>query len=167
MDKYAKGPPLDLIIEVDYSVSPKYPEWGKVMHPDLETAGEAKYDLGCDLSIANSFGLSGGHITNAQQWYEYLKKNDYLKSCLGLRDGEAIRKKGIAVFRKICDGQPIPLWKSIVQRPDDDLCVPYLYENGPKLKIGWRWLDRNFNNGDVLAVCITVGYKIVNRPLEE
>lgn len=39
-------PVLDFLVRVDSSVKPSYPEWiRKVMHPELELAGPAEYNL--------------------------------------------------------------------------------------------------------------------------
>jgi hypothetical protein len=55
-----------------------------------------------------------------------LLRNNMLDSCLGLRDGEEIQKKGIAVFHKFFGSNALFLWKSVVGDRGDGLHVPFL-----------------------------------------
>ena len=72
--------------------------------------------------------------------YTHLKKTDTLKTCLGLRDLEEIQKRGIAYFRKHFAGKAVSAWASVVRHRDGNLRVPYLYEDGDKMVLHWRWL---------------------------
>ena len=87
--------------------------------------------------------------------YEHLKENNMLASCLGLRDGEEIAKKGITVFRKLFKGKAVCLWKSVVLDRDCGLGVPYLCEVGSKVVVNWNWLDNDWNDNNPAAVRAT------------
>jgi hypothetical protein len=73
--------------------------------------------------------------------HKYLKDNDMIKDCLGLRDLEEIQKKGIVFFRKHFKGKAVSGWKSIVLINNGQYGVPYLYESGDhQVCIHWKWL---------------------------
>ena len=74
-----------------------------------------------------------------------------LDSCLGLRDGEEIQKKGIAVFRKFFDGKALFLWKSIVGDRGDGRHVPFLTALGDEVVMTWYWLDHVWDSSDPAA----------------
>ena len=137
-------PVPDTIVRVDRSIRPVYPDWVKtVMHPELEPTGLVEYDLGAVDPWLHD-GQKNGRCMEGHKLYEYLKENGMLESCLSLRDGEEIQKKGIAVFRKFFQGKAVFLWKSVVQNRDDDLFVPYLCENGGWVVMVWSWLDNDW-----------------------
>ncbi len=131
------------ILRVDRSVRPQYPDWvDKVMHPELENTGPKRFDLGRvrDNLWLHDGQKNGGRVTG-QVIYDYLKSTDTLKTCLGLRDGEEIRKKGIKTFRKYFGGKAVFLWKSIVRNRSGSLSVPYLFEYVGQVVVYWNWLD--------------------------
>ena len=132
--------PLDTLIRVDRSIRPVYPDWVKtVMHPELELTGPVEYDLGTvDPWLHN--GQKNGCCMEGHKLYEYLKENGMLESCLSLRDGEEIQKKGIAVFRKFFQGKAAFLWKSVVQTRNGFLRVPVLFEDDVEVVVAWHWL---------------------------
>ncbi|HEY0221064.1 MAG TPA: hypothetical protein VGC58_02465, partial [Candidatus Paceibacterota bacterium] len=81
-------------IFVDRSVRPRYPDWMKeVLHPELEATGPNKFEAG-RLNLWLHDGQKDG-LVKGRVIYDHLKSNDMLSSCLGLRDLEEIRKKGI------------------------------------------------------------------------
>jgi len=132
--------PLDTIIRVDRSVRPVYPDWmKKVMHPELEGAGPSEYDLATVEQWLHDDQKKGVVVGN--RIYDHLKKTDTLKTCLGLRDGEEIKKKGIEVFRKFFGGKAVFLWASVVRRRGGFLDVPCLIGDGGGVVVYWRWLD--------------------------
>jgi len=147
LDQKAKPAPapepeakLDPIIRVDRSIRPSYPDWVKeVMHPELETVGPAEYDI-TKLEQWLHDGQKGGKWIEGNKIYAHLKKTDTLKTCLGLRDLEEIQKKGIAYFRKHFAGKAVFAWASVVRGRHGNLSVPYLYESGGLVVLGWRWL---------------------------
>ncbi len=143
--------PLDTIIRVDRSVRPVYPDWmKKVMHPELEATGPAEYDL-ATVQLWLHDGQKDGNWVKGQRIYDHLKKTDTLKTCLGLRDGEEIKKKGIEVFRKFFGGKAVFLWASVVQDRDGNLRVPYLIVNGGEVVVHWLWLDYDWRVNDPAA----------------
>lgn len=133
-------PVLDFTVRVDRSVKPTYPDWfKKLMHPKLELAGPAEYDLshvGLWLHYDQKNGVVVGNTI-----YNHLKKDNALASCLNLQDGLAIQQKGIAVFRRLFGGKAVFLWGSVAQDRRGNLDVPYLYEDGGKVVVNWNWLD--------------------------
>lgn len=138
-------PVPDIIVRVDRSIRPVYPDWVKtVMHPELEPTGPAEYDL-ATINPWLHDGQKNGRCMEGHKLYEYLKENGMLESCLSLRDGEEIQKKGIAVFRKFFQGKAVFLWKSVVQNRDGDFRVPYLCKTGGWVVMVWSWLDSNWH----------------------
>ena len=100
-------PVPDTIVRVDRSIRPVYPDWVKtVMHPELEPTGLVEYDLGAVDPWLHD-GQKNGRSMEGNELYEYLKEKKMLESCLSLRDGEEIQKKGIAVFRKFFQGKAV------------------------------------------------------------
>ncbi len=143
--------PLDILIRVDRFVRPVYPDWVKtVMHPELEATGPVEYDLGTIDPWLHD-GQKNGCYMEGNKLYEYLKEKKMLEGCLSLRDGEEIQKKGLAVFRKFFRGKAICLWKSVVLFRNGNLYVPFLYEDGVKVVLFWRWLDRDWYDDDPAA----------------
>lgn len=143
-DKFRKALglcPLDTFIHIDRSIRPVYPDWVKMgMRPELELTGPVEYDLGTINTWLHD-GQKNGRYMEGYKLYEYLKEKKMLESCLSLRDGEEIQKKGIAVFRKFFQGKAVFLWKSVVQDRNGYLNVPYLYEDGDEVAVYWYWLD--------------------------
>ncbi len=143
-------PPLDFIIRVNRSVKPAYPDWvRKVMHPELELAGPAEYDLSSDveqwLHDDQKMGGVRGRVI-----YDYLKASNELANQLGLADLLVIQAKGTEVFRKLYKGKAVFGWKSVVQDGVilSILRVPYLGEDGGKVVLRWDWLDDNQHSGN-------------------
>ena len=142
--------PLDTIIRVDRSVRPVYPDWmKKVMHPELEGAGPPEYDLATVEQWLHDDQKKGVVVGN--RIYDHLKKTDALKTCLGLRDGEEIKKKGIEVFRKFFGGKAVFLWASVVQHRYGYLYVPYLIGRDGGVVVGWYWLDNDWHDRNPAA----------------
>ena len=133
--------PLDSIIRVDRKVRPVYPDWMKrVMYPKLEAVGPAEYDL-VKVELWLHDGQKNLGLVKGLDIYEHLKNNRMLNSCLGLRDGEEIKKKGVAVFRKFFGGQAIFLWASVMLSRCGYLYVPYLIGSGGAVLLRWDWLE--------------------------
>lgn len=143
----APEPSLDLLVRVDRSVKPSYPDWlKKLMHPELERKGPAEYNLQeVELWLHDS---QKNGVVSGNDIYKCLKKTKALGSCLNLQDGLAIQKKGIAVFRKLFSGKAVFLWGSVVQFQGGGLRVPYLCGNGGEVVVRWRWLDLDWIAGD-------------------
>ena len=139
------------IICVNRSIRPLYPYWVKmVMHPDLEATGPDTYDLATIEPWLHEGQKNGGRLVG-NRIYEHLLSNSMLDSCLGLRDGEEIQKKGIAVFRKFFGGKALFLWKSVVGDRGGGFHVPFLTELGDEVVIAWYWLDHAWDSSDPAA----------------
>jgi hypothetical protein len=133
--------PLDTIVRVDRSIRPVYPNWmKKVMHPDLENTGPEKYDLAEVVLWLHEDQRNGGSA-EADKIYRFLKDTGMMRSCLALRDGEEIQKKGVAIFRKLFERKVVFLWKSVVLSADGNLLVPYIFFHGDKLPTEWARFD--------------------------
>ena len=139
---------LDTLIRINRSIRPVYPEWtGRVVSPELESAGPAEYDLATVQQWLHDEQKNGGCM-RAEVLYDHLRSNGLLDSCLGLADGIAIQEKGAAVFRQFFKRNFVYLWRSVIY--DDRLFnnnrfnVPYLYAQGGKVWMGWA----PFNAGD-------------------
>lgn len=134
----------DTIIRITRPVKPTYPDWvKKVMHPELEDVGPGEYDPASIDPWLHDGQRNGGRV-EGNRIYEDFKRNDSLKICLGLRDGEEIQKKGIAVFRQFFGGKAVFLWKSLVLDSNGDLIVPFLYELGDEVVVSWGCLGSDF-----------------------
>lgn len=135
-----KAEVIDTIIRVDRSIRPIYPDWVQmVMHPEFENTGPAEFDLAEVEQWLHNKQKQG--VVEGNVIYQFLKDNDMLKTCLGLRDGEEIQKKGIDLFRRFFKGKAVYLWKSVVQGRGGRLYVPCLRGGGSEVLVDWRWLD--------------------------
>jgi hypothetical protein len=138
-------PPLNIIIRVDRSVRPVYPEWvKKVMHPELEGTGPAEYDLAKVEQWFHDEQKKGVVVGN--RIYEHLKSNNMLDSCLGLRDLEEIQKKGVTFFRKPINAKAVFGWKSVVLGDGGNLSVPCLVGFGAGVVLDWYWLNHDWSD---------------------
>ena len=114
----------------------------KLMHPELELAGPAEYDLTKVDQWSHDDQKRRSVVGNTI--YKHLEKGDNLATCLNLQDGLAIQQKGIAVFRKLFAGNTVFLWGSVVRDHNGDLLVPYLCDGGDRVGLPWRWLGHNW-----------------------
>lgn len=140
--------PDDTLIHVDRSIRPVYPDWVKlVMHPELEPTGPVEYGLSAIDPWLHD-GQKHGRSMKGNKLYEYLKEKKMLESCLSLRDGEEIQKKGLAVFWKFFQGKAVFLWKSVVQNRDGNLNVPYLCGCDGGVVVDWLWLAHDWHGSN-------------------
>lgn len=152
---YAIVPKRDVpnIIRVNRAIQPTYPGWMKaVLYPELESAGPAEYDLAKAVELWLHNYQKGG-VIEGNCLYQHLKDTGILKTCLGLQDGEEIRKKGVAVFRDIFEDKDVFLWKAVVLDDHNLLRVPYLCENydEDEVVLRWRYLHLYWNTGHPAA----------------
>lgn len=137
-------PALDFVVRVDRSVKPIYPDWiKKVIHPELELAGPAEYNLQDGVEQWLHDDQKRGSVVGGTI-HKHLQKGDALATCLNLQDGLAIQQKGIAVFRKLFAGKVVIMWGSVVQGQSGDLFVPCLSEGDGGVVLDWFWLGNNF-----------------------
>lgn len=138
----------DNIIRVDHSVRPSYSDWVKtVMHPELENTGPAEYDISTVEQWLHEKQKNGGCI-EGNEIYTHLKKIGILKTCLGLRDLEEIKKKGIAFFREHFQDKAVFGWKGVVRDRDGSLIAPCLCDDGGKVVLLWFWLGDDWSGDD-------------------
>lgn len=139
--------PLDFTVRVDRAVKPAYPSWSdKVMHPELECAGPAEFNLQRD--VEQWLHPDQPSVVKGDVIYKALKRDNALADQLGLADLLAIQAKGIAVFRKLYAGKAVFGWKSVVRdRGDRCLFVPCLFEHGGGVVLRWLWLGRGWHSG--------------------
>ncbi len=137
------------LIRVDRSIRPKYPSRiYAVVHPELKNTGPSEYHIGQVEQWLHEDQKKGGGCVTGRTIYAYLRDKDLLKTCLGLRDLEEIRKKGIAFFRQHFQGKAIFGWKSLVRFPLGSLDVPYLCEGGGEVVLRWHWLGDVWRGND-------------------
>jgi len=80
-------PVLDFLVRVDRSVKPSYPDWmKKVMHPELELAGPAEYNLLQGVEEWLHDNQKRGSV-EGNTIYKHLQKGDAFATCLNLQDG--------------------------------------------------------------------------------
>lgn len=139
---------VPITIVVDRSIRPTYGSGtGLVMNPELEDTGPAEYDLVKDVFLWRHDAQKGEKVLLGYEIFRYLKEKDVLSTCLSLRDGEEIQKRGVAVFQKIFHKNVVPLWKSVVssQAGRSMLYVPCLEVDGDRVRLTWYWLGNEFN----------------------
>jgi hypothetical protein len=137
---------LDLIVRVDRSVKPTYPDWFKKLeHRELECSGPAKYNLQAEVYEWFHDDQKNGYTTG-KIICKYLQESKALATCLNLQDGLAIQAKGIVIFRKLFADKSVFLWGSVAQNRDGLLLVPYLCDGGGKVGLVWYWLDSGWNS---------------------
>ena len=140
--------PENLVIHVDRSVTPSYPDWMKqVMHPELANTGSAEYDIS-SVKLWLHPDQDNGGTTTGKVIYKHLEDNEMLQSCLNLQDGLAIQAKGIESFRKHFSGKAVFLWGSVVRGRYGRLRVPYLVERDGRVVVRWDWLGRDWLGRD-------------------
>lgn len=131
------------LVRVDRSIRPAYPDWvEKILYPVLEATGPAEFDAGKLEQWLHDIQKNG--VVEGNIIHDHIKEHVMLEGCLGRRDLEEIRKKGITFFRKHFKGKVPFGWKSVVQHCDGNLYVPYLYEGVGEVVFGWFWLGNGW-----------------------
>src|SRR3989344_4112890 len=75
-----------LVVRVDRSVKPQYPDFvEEVLHPQLECAGPAEFNLRTGLTPWLHYKQKKGGSTTGHVIYEHLRGNGMLGSCLNLQ----------------------------------------------------------------------------------
>jgi len=134
--KETASAPTSGMAYVNRTIPPDYPGWVKeVLYPELESTGPSEFDAG-KLEQWLHEEQKRGRVTG-NTIHQYLKDHDMLKNCLGLRDLEEMKKKGITFFRKHFKGKNVFGWKAVVRGRYGYLYVPYLYESGGVVYLGW------------------------------
>lgn len=138
--------PVSTIVHVDRSIRPTYPDWvKKVLHPELENTGPTDYDLASQISLWLHDKQKNGGVTTGNVIYDALKQSG-IESCGNLQDAVAIKKLGVATFKKVFGSNVVYFWKSVVRRHDGDLHVPYLCVRDGMVVLGWDWLGRDWSD---------------------
>lgn len=109
-DRRGSGP---VIITVDRSVQPRYPEWAVPVHPELESVGPSRYDLTKVIRWLHE-DQKNGSLTHAQTIYDYLKVNGLFGSCLGLSDANAICMHEKEEIQRAIGCGLVFFWRSVV-----------------------------------------------------
>lgn len=119
----------DPVIRPDHSLTLNYPaelsrngareEWcARIpVFPDLENWGPASYKMS-DIQPCLAAEEGKVDIIPGYQVWEYLRKNNLLNSCLGLRDALAINRDAPDIARRLFDGKPLPLWKTVMRHEE-------------------------------------------------
>ncbi len=136
---------VDSIIVVDRLVKPAYPDWVKeVLHLELEMSGPNEFDMAQLEQL-----LVPGQIESGKSIYDHLEANKMLDGCLGLRDLEEIKKKGVRCIYKHFKRNRIVGWRSVVLNRASELdrqeqhCVPFLalINSCSEVVLRWERLD--------------------------
>jgi hypothetical protein len=132
-------------VTVDRTIRPSYPNWTEeVLYFALQTTGPAQFNVNTLVQwLHNDQKTSTG---KGNVIYEYLKTNNMLEGCLGLRDLEEIQKKGIKFFRRHFQDKAVFGWKSVVRASSGNLLAPYLLEGGDLVVLQWRWLENDWSS---------------------
>lgn len=119
------------IVHIDRSVPPVYPNWvQETLCPELENIGPEELDLA--KLVRWQHPDQGKSYVKGEVLYQYLKDSDILRTCLGFREMEEIRKKGVNFFRKYFGDKYVSCWKGIARakdgrHPPSMLFVPTLW----------------------------------------
>lgn len=139
---------VETTVYVDRSVDPSYPGWvEKIMDPDLQRTGPAKYDL---MGLLPWFRdkqkrdtTKKKHMLTVQTVYYCLKEYNLLPLCLGFHDALAIQKLGATVFWKAFgNNTTVRFWRAVVRnRITGHLCVLGLYAFRDEVDFVWYPFD--------------------------
>ena len=134
-----------IIVYVDRSVRPSYPEWVKEpLYPEHECSGPENFDPGTLNQYLFGKQLSGGYETG-HAIHEHLLSDGLLASCVNLQDLVAIKSLGIKLFRKHFKGKALFAWKSVVSDHDGGLRVPCLVGYARYAMLGCYLLETGWN----------------------
>jgi len=133
----------DFIVHVDRSIKPSYPRFFmELIHPELECAGPAEYNLKTDVEQWLNNDQKHGYFVQGTTIYWQLRKYNILSSCLNLQDGLAIQRKGIEVFRKLfMHNSSLFLWGSFIWDSSRGRAIPFLCEKDGQVVLDWEWLE--------------------------
>ncbi len=102
-------PVLNFLVRVDRSVKPSYPDWmKKLMHPELELAGPAEYNLQDGVEQWLHDGQKNG-VVSGNTIYKHLQKGDNLATCLNLQDGRHPSQGHRRVPQAVCGQGSVPV----------------------------------------------------------
>lgn len=133
----------DGLIPINRTVPLPHPEWVMEVLYD-ESVGPAEIDPAKAELWLHDNQKTG--VTTGLVIHDHLVKNEMIDSCYGLRELLAIQAKDIAYFRKHWKGKAVFGWKGTVRHRDGILRVPYLYDDGVKVVLCWRWLGHDWNS---------------------
>lgn len=129
------------VLLVDRTTPTNYPDWiDHVLYPEIESTGPGEFDV----SKLERWELPdlGQTEPNGHAMHGHLFENDLLSGCLGLRDLEVIRKKGVRFFRRhFKKSRRVYAMKSIVVYRDGGLFAPCLVETDRKVEVDWDSLN--------------------------
>ncbi len=127
------------LLFVDRSIKATYPDWMKeVLHPELEMTGPTHLDPVCAPLYFHPKQKNGG-VIEGNKLYAFLKETGLIEHSLSLRDGEELQKNP-QLFPEAWKGKYVFLWKSVVQRRDGNLLVPFVCWLDGQVFLDWRWL---------------------------
>ena len=110
-----------VVVLADRSSQSAYPDWVReILHPELVVTGPEEFNLIKDITLWHHEGQIGNNLASGEAVYEHLRKDNMLKDCLSLSDGEAIQEKGGALFCEIFEDAALALWKSVVENHKGD-----------------------------------------------
>ena len=136
-----------IIIKVDRSVAPVYPEGFVSINPRQELVHRPdEYDLSTVGIWYHDNQKTGRGFVSGLVVYEQLRQEHAFVSCLNLQDGLAIQQKGVDVFRKFFAGKEVFLWGSLVMSDYGEVLVPSLYEEDGEVEVGWSKISQNFDS---------------------
>jgi hypothetical protein len=141
---------LSFSIRVNRSIYPEYPPQARrVVHPELERSGPAKYDLS-EVGVVRFLPKNGNPI-RGMDIYLHLKKENRLSSCFNLQDGLTLQKKP-NLFRSLFKGKRLVLWGSVIE-VGRQFFVKVIHENDlGKVEGDWYSLLEVFNGEYITLV---------------
>lgn len=134
-------------IYVDRSIRPSYPRFvGRILYEEWEKFAPTEYDIS-QVKLSFCIGQSGDGKIRGSKIHATLRENNNLGICLGLRDLEEIKKKGVNFFKKHFRDQKLFAWKGVACELDgNELAAPYLCVNnyhdiGERIEVYWCGLS--------------------------
>lgn len=125
------------IIRVDRSTPLEYPDWvNHFINSGLENLGPVEFDV---RSLVQEYpnGLGLESLILATDILAELEKNKKRERCLGLREAEAVKRKGIKFFREYFNGEAVICWKCIACACNGSKYVPFIYELPAGVAVAW------------------------------
>jgi len=125
-----------VIIAVNRVSRPRYPDWmgkGGLLYPELEGTGPARYDL----AAIELWQYETPEPVKIVRIVRDLESGLDLANHIELLDLEAIRSKGLPVYRRFYEGLGLFALKSAIRSERGSLNVPFLAERDDELVIEW------------------------------
>lgn len=125
---------LNPIIDINHNIPIEYPTGFKPIVEESKRTGYFSYNIK-DIDLSRPRQIVDMDGVTKMMLYEHLEKNNMIKKCLSLRDGEEFQKRGITFYQNFFQDYNLFLWKSVSVSINGMIRVPYLYLGGREIII--------------------------------